>query len=356
MKEKLPIFLIVTSICLIIVIFFLFKTLPKSQFNKNPISGLSNSFQSITPNVSPTPFPFYEMTIPHFRNRTYKSSITSQKEVTKNSIYTSYLASYNSDGLKINGLLTVPNGNMPSGGWPAIVFIHGYIPPATYRTISEAYSSYVDYLARNGFVVFKIDLRGHGDSEGESGGGYYSEGYVIDSLNAYSALENSNFVNPKKIGFWGHSMAGNIVMRVLAAKPLIPAVVIWSGAVYTYQDFMDYGLNDNSYRPPTTNSQTQRRRNQLFETYGQFSKDSVFWQQVAPTNYLSDIQGAIQLNHAVDDDVVTIKYSRNLNSILNSTQIVHELQEYPSGGHNISGASFNTAMQNTVDFFKKYLN
>ena len=47
----------------------------------------------------------------------------------------------------------------------------------------------MDYLAQNGFVVFKIDLRGHGDSEGEPGGGYFGADYVTDTLNAHSALE-----------------------------------------------------------------------------------------------------------------------------------------------------------------------
>ena len=44
--------------------------------------------------------------------------------------YQRYLASYQSDGLKIYGLLTVPNGRVPASGFPAIVFNHGSIPPA----------------------------------------------------------------------------------------------------------------------------------------------------------------------------------------------------------------------------------
>ena len=55
-----------------------------------------------------------------------------------------------------NGLLTVPLGDVPAGGFPAIVFVHGYIPPEIYRT-TERYVDYVDALARSGFVVFKID-------------------------------------------------------------------------------------------------------------------------------------------------------------------------------------------------------
>src|SRR5690606_32073025 len=99
-------------------------------------------------------------------------------------------------------------------------------PPSQYSTVTQ-YDDYIDFLARSGFVVFKIDLRGHGDSEGEAGGGYYGSDYIVDTLNAYSALEHADFVNPHAIGLWGHSMAGNVVLRSMVAKPDIPAAVIW---------------------------------------------------------------------------------------------------------------------------------
>ncbi len=76
---------------------------------------------------------------------------------------------------------------------------------------------------------------------------------------------------------------------------------------------------------------------------------------MAPTDYLNDLKGAIQLNHAVNDDVVNIGYSRNLNQILDKTSVPHELNEYSGGGHNISNPGFTPAMQDTVDFFEKYL-
>lgn len=304
--------------------------------------------------VSPTPFPFQEVTIPYLRLRSYKSSLGQRSQVSQNSSYTSYLTSYDSDGFKVNGLLTIPSGEKPAGGWPAIVFVHGYIPPANYQTLVN-YESYVDYLAKNGFVVFKIDLRGHGQSEGEPGGSYYSSEYIVDVLNARVALQATDFVAPEKIALWGHSMAGNIVARALAAQPKIPAIAIWAGAVYTYTDFSDYSIEDNSYQPPPADSPGRKRRNEMFEKYGQFDPNSSFWKQVPMTNYLSDIKGAISLNHAVDDNVVSIEYSRNLNSILDKTLITHELNEYSSGGHNISGSVFNQAMENTVEFFKQNL-
>lgn len=320
--------------------------------NPDPKSIISMIPQGVRP--EPTPGPFEEITIPYLRKKEYNSELGQLREVAGNSNYTSYLTSYTSDGLKINGLLTIPTGTVPTGGFPAIVFVHGYIPPTLYQTL-EKYTDYVDYLARNGFVVFKIDLRGHGNSEGEPGGGYFGADYVTDTLNAYSALQNSDFVNRNKIGLWGHSMAGNIVMRSLAVRPNIPAVDIWAGAVYTYTDQREYGINDQSYRPPQSATALRNRRQALFEKVGSPSADSKFWQLVAPTSFLTDIKGAVQINHATDDEVVDIRYSRNLNMLLDKTSVPHELYEYQSGGHNFTGSTFTEAMDRTVDFFNKYL-
>ncbi len=300
---------------------------------------------------TPTPMPFVEMTIPYLANRTYESVLGERQFLSENASYTSYLTSYTSDGLKINALLTVPKGDKP---FPAIVFVHGYIAPTIYRT-TERYGDYVDYLARNGFVVMKIDLRGHGQSEGNPGGAYYSSDYIIDTLNARAALASFDVVNPKAIGLWGHSMAGNVLMRAFSAKPDIPAVVIWAGAGYTYTDLVTYRISEMSYRPPSISSERQRRRQALRDAYGEFDPDHPFWSQVAVTKYLSNLQGALQVHHAVDDAVVNIEYSRNLMKLLDQTSVDHELFEYPAGGHNISGSSFSLAMARTVEFFRKHL-
>ena len=322
-----------------------------------PHLGVVSIFSPMAPRVTPTPtpMPYADMTIPYLRNRRYVSKLGALQKIAENSSYTSYRTSYNSDGLTIYGLLTVPK-NIPStrsGPWPAIVFVHGYIPPAQYRT-DERYVAYVDYLARNGFVVFKIDLRGNDQSQGTPSGAYYSSGYVIDTLNARAALASSAFVNPNAIGLWGHSMAGNVVMRAFAARPEIPAVVIWAGAGYTYADLASYGLHDTSYqraglRDPHALPQGVR------SYYGAFSASNPFWRQVAVTDYLKDLKGAIEIHHAVDDDVVSIEYSRNLMKLLDQTSVLHQLFEYPTGGHNIEDPSFSTAMARTVAFFTKYL-
>lgn len=350
--HKKLIFLIFTLAVITIIVLVIFVV------NRQSISDIATPFkqgvkQKMTP--SPTPFEFQELTVPYLRSKEYSSELGELQRYADNGNYASYLTTYHSEGLKVNGLLTVPKGEKPQNGWPAVIFIHGYIPPGQYKTVGQ-YSDYVDYIARNGFVVFKIDLRGHGSSEGTPSGAYFSPDYIVDTLNAYSALQSSGLVDPEKIGLWGHSMAGNVVMRSLVVKPEIRAAVIWAGAVYTYEDFREYGIDDNSYQPPGTTSERQRRRQRLMDLYGQPDLDHWFWKQVAPVSYLDDLKGAVQLHHAANDDVVDIRYSRNLNEMLNKTAVKHELKEYPDGGHNLSGSIFTQAMESSVEFFKKTLN
>lgn len=347
----------------IFITIIIFVTLGMLVWKNVEFSKITQILQSVEKNPfhpTPTPMPAYDLTIPYLRSRTYTSALGKLEKANDYQTYTSYVTNYSSDGLTINALLTKPNGIPPAGGWPAIVFVHGYIPPNQYQTLGQPYSAYVDYLARNGFVVFKIDLRGHGDSQGQARGGYYSSDYVIDTLHAYAALETSGFVNPKKIGLWGHSMAGNTLLRAFAVHPTIPAVVIWAGAGYTYVDLAEYGLHDPSYQPqprPTgsTGSAGVRNTNQARQIYGDPRNGNPFWKLVAATNYLNDLRGAIQLNQATDDETASIKYNQNLHTLLNATSVIHEFNEFPAGGHNITGEYFTAAMTKTVVFFNTYL-
>ncbi len=347
------------KLLLIILLVFLFAlvwwhTTKATQTSEEKTNSFLETYLS-APTL--TSFFLQEITIPALRSRSYASKINELEKYQDKPNYTSYLTSYYSDGLKINGLLTIPKSEQDAvqvKKHPAVVFVHGYIAPTIYKT-TEKYVSYVDYLARNGFVVFKIDLRGHGNSEGEPGGAYYSSDYVIDVLNAYSALQNFELVDPEKIGLWGHSMAGNVTFRALVARQSIPALVIWAGAGYTYKDLSDYRINDQSYRPPSINTERARKRQEMRDAYGEFDPAHWFWKQLPATNYLEGVTGSLQLHHAENDNVVSIEYSRNLVEVLNGTNIAHELYEYPTGGHNIDGSSFNSAMSRTVSFFQEKL-
>jgi alpha-beta hydrolase superfamily lysophospholipase len=318
-----------------------------------------------TPTITPTPtatevvFPVGgELTIDYLRQLDIKGSqITIEQELSSGANYHRYLASYLSEGNRIYGLLTIPFAQPPDGGFPAIVFNHGYIPPTIYRT-TERYVAYVDYLARSGFVVFKIDYRGHGDSEGEPSGSYFSPGYTIDAIAALKSLQTLDEVNPDAIGMWGHSMAGNLVLRAMLIEPDIKAGVIWAGAVYSYDDMSEYGITDNTYRPPPTpedGPDRPRRSRVIFEAYGRPDSSAAYWRAVSLTENIQYLQAPLQIHHAENDPVVNIRYSQDLVAVLAATGKDYEFYSYPGGGHNIVSPYFDQAMLRTVQFFRDNL-
>jgi len=291
------------------------------------------------------------------------STLVIEEELNNGSNYKQYIASYISEGNKVYGLLTEPTTPMPQGGFPAIVFNHGYIPPTQYVT-TQKYIAYVDSLARSGFVVFKIDFRGNGRSEGDPSGSYFSSGYTIDAISALKSLQLFDKVNPKRIGMWGHSMAGNAVLRAMEVSPDIRAGVIWAGAVYSYQDFAKYGISDNSYthRPDTQRVGAQQADREVSSEIQKirsapntidFSSD--FWRAISLTQNLKYLSAPLELHQAVNDPTVNIGYSRDLAVELTKQNKEYELFEYEGGGHNIESPYFETAMERTIVFFKKNL-
>lgn len=330
-----------------------------------PTLPTSTPVPTSTTSITPTPTQIVfeigeDLTIDHLREQEITGSpLTIEERLGPGYNYQRYLASYQSEGNTIYGLLTVPYGEPPEGGFKAIVFNHGYIPPDVYNTL-ERYTGYVDYLARSGFVVFKIDYRGHGRSEGFPSGSYFSPGYTIDALSALKSLQTLDYVDPQGIGMWGHSMAGNLVLRAMLVEPDVKAGVIWAGAVYSYEDFTTYGISDNTYRPPATvegqdENEVPRRSRMLFDIYGTPELTQPFWQAVSLTSNLDYLTAPLQLHHAEDDPVVNIAYSYGLAEQLQLHRKVYEFYIYESGGHNIISPYFDQAMQRTVQFFQDNL-
>ncbi len=295
-----------------------------------------------------------DLTIAALRERAIEGSdITIEETLEDGFNYDQYIASYISEGNKIYGLLTVPNGPVPDGGFKAVVFNHGYIPPSVYRT-TERYVAYVDALARSGMVVFKIDYRGHGDSEGEPTGTYFSPAYTIDAISALKSLQTLPFVDPDGIGMWGHSMAGNLVLRAMLVEPQVKAGVIWAGAVYSYDDFIKYAITDTSF-VRSEETPGLRLSRELFETYGRPSSAVAFWRAVSLTENIAYLERPLQIHHALDDDVVNIGYSLDLTAVLRANNKFYEFYQYEGGGHNIASPYFETAMLRTILFFQQHL-
>lgn len=309
------------------------STILENQINQNPLS------------------------ITAMRKRTYPGSdLIIEQILPDGTNYHQYIASYKSDGLTIYGLLTIPTGDKPQNGWPTIIFNHGYIPPNIYKT-TERYVAYIAALARSGYIVFKPDYRGNGNSQGQPEGAYYSPAYAVDVLNALTTMKHYKDTDPNRIGMWGHSMGGNITLRDIVVDTTdIKAAVIWGGVVGSYDDLMNNWQRHVSYQPPPNElAQRNNYRKQLTDTYGTPQTNSAFWQAIDPTAHLNDITTPIQLHTGGSDEEVPVAFSVSLKERLESLGKMVEYFNYPGGDHNIDPPNFEPAMNRSIDFFNKYV-
>ncbi|MEN4012876.1 MAG: alpha/beta fold hydrolase [Bellilinea sp.] len=303
---------------------------------------------TITPSPTATLHP---LTIESLRMISFPGSpITFEQRLENGANHERHLVSYQSEGLKIYALMTIPLGDPPPGGFPAIIFNHGYIPPREYRT-TERYVAYVNGFASRGYVVFRPDYRGHGNSEGEARGAYSNPDYTIDVLNALASVRAYPQVNPEKIGMWGHSMGGHLTLRSMVVSPHIRAGVIWAGVIGSYEDMM---YRWRATPVPTISATSRRFARQLIETYGSPEQNPSFWDSISPINFVSALSGPIQLHHAVEDSVVPVYFSERVYAAAQAAGMPVEFYTYAGDDHNIANA-FSLAMQRSIDFFDRYL-
>jgi dipeptidyl aminopeptidase/acylaminoacyl peptidase len=349
MKGK---FVIIATGFVVIIVVLVVSIRTFSKGNNN--LQVAQTSQAIDANQSSTAV--NPLSIEYLRSRDYLGSdIKIEQTLPDRANYQQYIVSYQSDGLKVYALLTVPFGEKPSGGWPVILFNHGYIAPQEYSTTSR-YTAYVDYFAKNGYIVFKPDYRGNGNSEGQPGSAYYSANYVIDDLNAFASIKKYPSANPDEVGIWGHSMGGNITLKDLVIRPNDTKVaVIWGGVVGSYNDLINNWQRRVSYQPNQQDLYLRNNNRQnLIDEYGTPEANPDFWNSIDPTYFVSDITAPVQLDVGGVDNEVPNDFSKSLYDKLQSLNKTSEYYVYPGSDHNIS-QGFSLAMQRSLAFFDKYL-
>lgn len=348
---------------LILIVGFLFWN---QNFKITSLSFPSSQTELLSeePNQGGPANQLHPLSIEYMRQQEYPGSeITIEQALPPGSNYDRFIASYKSDGLKIYALLTIPKGEKPATGWPVIIFNHGYIPPAQYRT-TEKYIAYTDAFSRSEYVLFRPDYRGHGNSEGEATGGYGSNAYTIDVLNAVASIKQYNkqlssgmpLIDPNRIGMWGHSMGGHITLRSMVVTKDIKAADIWAGVVGSYPDLLNNWRRRNpsaSVLPGNTSS-SRNWRNTLVREFGEPEQNPEFWNSISATSYLTDISGPLQIQHGTADTSVPIKFSEDLDQHVKQIGKESTLFVYPGDDHNLS-KNLSTALSRSVAFFDKYL-
>lgn len=140
------------------------------------------------------------------------------------------------DGASIAATLYVPDGTAPSGGWPAIVFLHGLSGNRQQmNALVEGYG-----FTGGTYAILTFDARGHGDSGGLVGIDGPRE--VADTRAVHDWLAARPEISDTKIGAWGISYGGGAVFNSLVAGVPWTAVATVETWTDLYSALMPQGL------------------------------------------------------------------------------------------------------------------
>ena len=128
-----------------------------------------------------------------------------------------------SDGLKLSGIVHVPDGLKAGERRPAVIMMHGF------GANKNGGPEWVCRLFESwGYVALRFDYRGCGDSEGERGRVIAME-EVADARNAVSYMASRLEVDPRRIALCGSSLGAGVAIHAAGIDPRVGAVILENG-------------------------------------------------------------------------------------------------------------------------------
>lgn len=261
--------------------------------------------------------------------------------------YTKRIVTYRSEKLTVSGVMLIPDGKGP---FPVLVLNHGYIDPDTYFP-GQGMPREHDYLARQGYVVFHTDYRGHASGDDDPDVDYELRlPYAVDTINAVYAVQRSelDFLDGDRVGWLGRSMGGNVTLNALVAQPdLVDAAVIYAStsslAAENWKQFYD-------------DSDDRRSVNRKIDrTYGLPADSPAFWKAASPKTYFDRVSDPLLVHHGTADDTCPIEWSQDIVETLEDEGKDVTFYGYRGAGHTFEGRTWQSSIEQTVDFFDEHL-
>ena len=220
------------------------------------------------------------------------------------------------DGTLLHGAIYRPPNMQPGQRYPAIVSVYG--GPHVQR-IADEWSLTVDlraqYLAQEGFVVFKLDNRG-GANRGLSFEAALADRAgtieVEDQVAGVRHLVSLGFVDPARIGVYGWSYGGYMTCMSMFRNPEIFKVGV-AGAPVTHWDGYDTAYTERYMGTPQSNPE------------GYFDS--------AVLSHVARLQGKLLLVHGMVDENVHFRHTARLITALTEANKDYDLLIFPEERH-----------------------
>ena len=244
------------------------------------------------------------------------------------------------DGQALYYSILKPADFDPSRKYPVIVEVYG---GPHVQTVDRDWESLSDqYLARQGYIVFRLDNRGSSNR----GHGFEAPIYrqtggpeVRDQLAGVDWLKAQPFVDADRIAIQGWSYGGYMTLMTLLQAPEGTFAAAAAGAPVT-----DWSLYDTFY--------TERYMDTPEDNPEGYEKSSVFY-------HLDRREGALPpllLMHGMADDNVTFDNMTRLMAAMQEKGLMFDLMTYPGQRHGIRGQALQTHLMKTrMAFLNRHL-
>ncbi len=287
-----------------------------------------------TPTAKPADLP--PRYIEALRSRPYNGGeIKLDRLYEQNQFYTANLIYYQSDGLRISGLMMVPNGPKDRK-YPVALVNHGYFDPPDYDSGWDTVRE-LRFFARNGYITIASDYRNYARSD--KGDNDREPGYTNDILNLIEAIKKLPQADPAKITIMGHSMGGEITLNALVVSKEVKVAALFGT--------MSADAADNFYaRLKWRGGQTAEKR-----IYGDPAQNPETYRRMSPLTYFQDITAPVIIHVGTNDTTTPPVWSEKAFNNLKKLGKTTEFYTYPGQGHSLNGAAFDSAMSRTLTFF-----
>ena len=153
-----------------------------------------------------------------------------------------------------------------------------------------------------------------------------------------------SFTDTTRIGLFGRSMGGGVVLNALVARPhLARAAVLYSPVS---------SLAADNYRRWVADDPTLRAR--VVNAFGTPQSRPAFWRQASSRTYLDRVAVPIQVNHGTSDPVCPVRWSEATTRALKAAGKDVTLYEYPGEDHRFD-RSWARFMHRSVAFLRREL-
>ena len=131
---------------------------------------------------------------------------------------------FSSDGLKLSGIVHVPDDLRSGERRPAFIILHGFGGNKS----GHGQTVMAEQLTAWGYITMRIDFRGCGDSEGEHGRIICLD-QVADTSSAVTYMASRPDVDPERVALVGSSFGAAVAIYAGGADPRVAAVISSGG-------------------------------------------------------------------------------------------------------------------------------